>query len=99
MNDRLAESAEAALVNPAITPQMQEILYRALEREPKNRYSSAREMARDLEHQDEVGVAMSGRRRRQLGESVSRPESAAVDDVWALALDSAGDLRGQPFCG
>jgi len=40
-----------------ITPQLQEILYRALEREPKNRYHSAREFAHDLEHQDEVGVA------------------------------------------
>jgi serine/threonine protein kinase len=49
MNDRL--------LNPEITPQMQEIIYRALEREPKNRYASAREMAHDLEHQDQVGVA------------------------------------------
>ncbi|MGD0904069.1 MAG: hypothetical protein ABR924_14115, partial [Terracidiphilus sp.] len=38
-------------------PQLQEILYRALERDPKNRYASAREFAHDLEHQDEVGVA------------------------------------------
>jgi hypothetical protein len=27
-----------------------------MEREPKNRYASAREMAHDLRHQEEVGV-------------------------------------------
>jgi serine/threonine-protein kinase len=36
---------------------LQEIVYRALEREPKNRYASAREMAIDLRHQEQVGVA------------------------------------------
>ena len=43
-------------VNPAITPQLQEIVYRALERDPKSRYASAREFAWDLSHQDQVGV-------------------------------------------
>ncbi|MBV8729841.1 MAG: hypothetical protein JO336_08520, partial [Acidobacteriia bacterium] len=36
---------------------LQEIIYRALERDPKNRYATAHEMAWDLEHQDQVGVA------------------------------------------
>jgi serine/threonine-protein kinase len=36
---------------------LQEIVYRALERDPKNRYGSAREFAWDLEHQYQVGVA------------------------------------------
>jgi len=58
MNDRLLNQPQPpSQLEPSITPQMQEILYRALEREPKNRYASAREMARDLEHQDEVGIA------------------------------------------
>jgi serine/threonine-protein kinase len=43
-------------VRRAITPQLQEILYRALERDPRNRYASAREFAWDLSHQDQVGV-------------------------------------------
>lgn len=43
--------------NPDITPEMQEIIYRAMERDPKNRYATAREFANDLEHQDQVGVA------------------------------------------
>jgi len=58
MNDRLLnQPVPPRELNPAITPQMQEIIYRALEREPKNRYASAREMAHDLEHQEQVGVA------------------------------------------
>ena len=32
------------------------MLYRALERDPQNRYAHAREFAHDLEHLDEVGV-------------------------------------------
>jgi serine/threonine-protein kinase len=58
MNDRLLnQPMPPREIEPSITPQLQEILYRALEREPKNRYASAREMAHDLLHQDEVGIA------------------------------------------
>ena len=57
MNDRLLNNpVPPRELNPAITPQMQEIIYRALERDPKQRYASAREFARDLEHQEQVGV-------------------------------------------
>ncbi len=44
-------------IDPSISPQLQEIIYRALERDPKNRYATAREFTHDLEHQDQVGVA------------------------------------------
>lgn len=44
-------------IDPSISPQLQEIVYRALERDPKNRYGSARELAWDLQHQDQVGVS------------------------------------------
>jgi serine/threonine protein kinase len=58
MNDRLLNNpVPPREIDPSITPQLQEIIYRALERDPKNRYSTAREMAWDLQHQDQVGVA------------------------------------------
>jgi serine/threonine protein kinase len=58
MNDRLLnQPVPPRELDPSITPQLQEIIYRALEREPKNRYGSAREMAIDLRHQEQVGVA------------------------------------------
>ena len=58
MNDRLMNYPPPPReVNPQITPQMQEIIYRAIEREPSNRYSRARDFASDLEHQDQVGVS------------------------------------------
>jgi eukaryotic-like serine/threonine-protein kinase len=58
MNDRLLNNPiPPRELDPSISPQLQEIIYRALERDPKNRYSSAREFAWDLQHQDEVGVA------------------------------------------
>jgi len=58
MNDRLLNNpVPPREVNPEISPQMQEIIYRALERDPKNRYPNAHQFILDLEHPDEVGVA------------------------------------------
>jgi serine/threonine-protein kinase len=58
MNDRLLNNpVPPREINPAISPQLQEIVYRAIERDPRQRYASAREFARDLEHPDQVGVA------------------------------------------
>src|SRR5713226_6578776 len=58
MNDRLLNNpVPPRELDPTITPQLQEIIYRALERDPTKRYPSAREFAHDLEHQDKVGVA------------------------------------------
>jgi serine/threonine-protein kinase len=58
MNDRLLNNPiPPREIDPSISPQLQEIIYRALERDPANRYQAAPEFARDLQHQDEVGVA------------------------------------------
>jgi eukaryotic-like serine/threonine-protein kinase len=58
MNDRLMNNPiPPRELNPEISPQMQEVIYRALERDPQNRYSTANEFAWDLEHLDQVGVA------------------------------------------
>jgi len=58
MNDRLLNNpVPPRQIDPAISPQLQEIIYRAIEREPKNRYASAREFARDLQHPEQVGVS------------------------------------------
>jgi len=58
MNDRLLNNPEPPReINPGISPELQEVIYRALEREPKNRYSSAHEFAWDLQHLDQVGVS------------------------------------------
>jgi len=57
MNDRLSNNpVPPREVDPTISAQLQEIIYRALERDPRNRYASAQEFAWDLEHQDQVGV-------------------------------------------
>ncbi|MGA3373056.1 MAG: serine/threonine-protein kinase [Terracidiphilus sp.] len=57
MNDRLLNyPMPPSVAAPSISAQLQEVLYRALEREPKNRYATAHEFAHDLEHLDEVGV-------------------------------------------
>ena len=57
MNDRLLNyPTPPTVLDSSISPQLQEVIYRALERDPKNRYSKASEFARDLEHMDQVGV-------------------------------------------
>ena len=57
MNDRLLNfPTPPSVADPSISPQLQEVIYRALERDPKNRYARAADFARDLEHLDEVGV-------------------------------------------
>ena len=58
MNDRLLNHPlPPRVADPSVSPQLQEILYRALERDPKNRYSTAQEFIHDLEHPDQVGIA------------------------------------------
>jgi serine/threonine protein kinase len=58
MNERLLNHPiPPREVNPEISQELQEAIYRALEREPQNRYSTANEFAWDLEHLDQVGVA------------------------------------------
>jgi eukaryotic-like serine/threonine-protein kinase len=58
MNDRLLNNpVPPRELNPEITPELQEIIYRALERNPANRYASTREFAHDLRNPSQVGVA------------------------------------------
>jgi serine/threonine protein kinase len=61
MNERLLNDPTPPRdLNPEISPELQEILYRALERDPRHRYPTAHEMAWDLEHQEQVGVEERG---------------------------------------
>jgi eukaryotic-like serine/threonine-protein kinase len=45
-----------SVARPSISPHLQEVLYRALEKDPKSRYSRARDFAHDLQHLDWVGI-------------------------------------------
>ncbi len=57
MNDRLVNDPPSAReINPEISTQMQEILYRAMERDPENRFASAKEFAAALAHPEEVEI-------------------------------------------
>jgi serine/threonine protein kinase len=58
MNDRLLNNPiPPREIDPEISPQLQEIIYRAIERDPKRRYASAREFAKDLEHPEQIGIS------------------------------------------
>lgn len=63
LNERvLSDPKPARELNPDVSPQLQEILFRSLERDPRNRYATAAEMAWELEHQELVGVEENTRR-------------------------------------
>lgn len=58
MNARLNRNPPPlGLADFPLAAQLQEVLCRATEREPRNRYASAHEFHSDLEHLDQVGVA------------------------------------------
>jgi serine/threonine protein kinase len=58
MNDRLLNNPiPPREIDPNISPQLQEIIYRAMEKDPNRRYRNAHELILDLEHQDRVGLA------------------------------------------
>ena len=60
MNDRLLNNpVPPREANPEISPELQEVIYRAMEREPANRYSTANEFAWDSEHLDQSRTAPS----------------------------------------
>lgn len=57
MNDRLVNDPPSAReINPEISVQMQKILYRAMERDPENRFAGAREFAAALAHPESVEI-------------------------------------------
>jgi eukaryotic-like serine/threonine-protein kinase len=57
MNNRVVGNAVPLReIDTRIQPALEEIVRRAMERDPMDRYSSARDLAHDLEHQDEVRI-------------------------------------------
>jgi serine/threonine-protein kinase len=57
MNDRLLNyPTPPREIDPSISAELQEIIYRAIERDPKNRYRNTSEFANDLQHPEQVGV-------------------------------------------
>jgi serine/threonine-protein kinase len=66
MNDRLVNDPPAARdFNPEISHEMQEILFRAMEREPANRFAGAREFAAALAHPESVQIIDRSARKEQ----------------------------------
>jgi serine/threonine-protein kinase len=85
MNDRLQNHPYPPnQAEPGIRPELQEVLYRALEREPKNRYASAHAFAWDLEHLDQVGVAERDELLEWKGKKTGISRKALVYVVLAL---------------
>jgi serine/threonine-protein kinase len=67
MNERvLHDPRPARTLRAEISAELEEILNRAMEREPRRRYQTASEMGWELEHQEQVGVE-DGERRPALG--------------------------------
>ena len=90
MNERLLMDAPSPReLNSQISSELEEIIYRALERDPRHRYGTAHEMIWDLEHQDQVGVENRGGRsvgRRGLNKNLMLYTGMALVPVMLFAL-------------
>src|SRR5271166_414383 len=94
MNERLLNHPTPPRVaGSSISPQLQEVLYRALERDPRNRYAKAHEFASDLQHLDQVGVVEDRpelrdwqKRKAQLPRKILYYSALALIPVVILAL-------------
>jgi serine/threonine-protein kinase len=85
MNERvLHDPVPAREKRPEISPELNEILKRAMEREPRARYQTASEMAWELEHQEQVGVDEGERRPILVGKRL--PEARRLMLYAALVL-------------
>ena len=85
MNERLLHDPQPARKrNPEIPLPLDEILKRALEREPRHRYATANEMAWELEHPDQIGIE-EGDERMMVG-GLRLPDSRKMILYASLAL-------------
>jgi serine/threonine-protein kinase len=85
MNDRLINHPYPPReANPEISPQLQEVIYRALERDPRNRYPDAHEFALDLRQLDQVGVADRAELKDWKKRRSGRPRKVAFYAALAL---------------
>jgi eukaryotic-like serine/threonine-protein kinase len=85
MNERvLNEPKPPHELNPEISPELEEIIFRALERDPRHRYATANEMEWDLQHQEQVGVEPRGV--RPIGRGGKRVLNKNILIYAALAL-------------
>jgi serine/threonine-protein kinase len=85
MNERLLNDPKPVRkLNREVSPELEEILFRTLERDPRHRYATANEMAWELEHQEQVGVEEEGRRPLRLGRGL--PGARRMLLYAALAL-------------
>jgi len=83
MNDRLLNHPKPPReADPQVALSCRKSSIRALERDPKSRYRSAREFAWDLAHLDQVGVAG----RPELRDWKRRRTSWAAEDLFYLGL-------------
>jgi eukaryotic-like serine/threonine-protein kinase len=85
INDRLLNNPiPPRELNPEISLQLQEIIYRALERNPANRYASAREFAKELKDPDSVGVAERSEPRDWKVRRSTRPKTVLFYTALAM---------------
>jgi serine/threonine protein kinase len=101
MNERLlSRPVPPCDVDPSISPQLQEVILHALEKDPRNRYPTAHDFVWDLEHLNQVGLEnraeLRNRRERksQLWRNVLYYSALVLAPVAILLLIIlAGGLR------
>ena len=85
MNDRLVNDPDPPReLNPEISAGMQEIIFRALERDPEDRYPSARAFADDLAHPETVQVTDRSAKQGSKPNPASNPRKILSYAMFAM---------------
>ena len=97
MNLRLLKSpVPPRAIDPEIPAGLQEVLFTALERDPRNRYPGARQLAWDLEHLDQVAV---GHRSEIQGPGPWRMRIAGYCNRLSVLLAGNAPAPGSRYAG
>jgi len=83
-------------VDPEIPAGLQEVLFTALERDPRNRYPSARQLAWDLKHLDQVAV---GHRSEIEGSGSWRMRIAGYCNRLSVLIAGNAPAQGSRYTG
>ncbi|HEY7088222.1 MAG TPA: protein kinase [Tepidisphaeraceae bacterium] len=93
MNARLSgDPAAPRTINPQISPQVEEVVLKAMARQPSDRYSSAAELKNDLNNPDQVRV--TGRASRLVASSPVRSRMRSMRTVLLGVLIPIAAMGG-----
>jgi serine/threonine protein kinase/Tfp pilus assembly protein PilF len=89
------EAPSPRSINARISPAMDAIIVKALDKDPNRRYQSARELRVDLERLGAPAMSPAARPRRRLSWWALAPAGVLIALIAAIAVSNVGGMRGR----